>query len=99
MKQLKHSYLIAAFACVFALGPTAGWSTRAFGDVVSGQITAVPLSGEIEVDHRIYHVKAGSPADSALHEFSEGQRVDLLLDGPPESKTSEVMSITLHNAS
>ncbi len=98
MKHFKHITLMAAFTAMFALGPTAGWSSRML-DVVSGEITAVPLSGSIEVDHHRFRVKAGSSADRELHGFSEGQKVDLVLDGPPGNKESEVLSISLHDAS
>jgi hypothetical protein len=96
MKHLKQSCLMAAFALALALGPTAGWTSRVFTDVVTGEITATPLSGKIEVDHRSYPVKAGTPADQALHGFSEGQRVDLLLDAPPTDQSAHVIRIKLH---
>ena len=40
--------------------------------------------------------KAGSLADQTLHGFSEGQRVDLVLDAPPTDKSSQVIKIKLH---
>jgi hypothetical protein len=87
--------LLAAFALLTS-GPGTGWCSRVFGDLVTGQITATPLSGKIEVDHHIYRIKPGSTAEQALHGFSEGQRVDLVLDGPPAGKESAVLKITLH---
>jgi hypothetical protein len=87
---------MAAFALALALGPTAGWTSRVFTDMVTGEITATPLSGKIEVDHRIYPVKAGSLAYQALHGFAQGQRVDLLLDAPPADKSAQVINIKLH---
>jgi hypothetical protein len=96
MRHLKQSCLMAAFALALALGPTAGWTSRVFTDLVTGEITATPLSGKIEVDHRSYPVKAGSLADQALHGFSEGQRVDLVLDAPPTDKSAQVIKIKLH---
>ncbi len=96
MRQLKQSCLMAAFALALALGPTAGWTNRVFTDMVTGEITATPLSGKIEVDHRSYPIKAGSLADQALHGFSEGQRVDLVLDAPPTDKSAHVIIIKHH---
>jgi hypothetical protein len=97
MKKLKHIHLIAAFAAALALGPTAGWSTHVFTDRVSGEITATPISETIEVDHHVYRIKAGSLAARDLHGFSEGQKVELVLDGSPATKTSEVLKIVLHD--
>jgi hypothetical protein len=99
MNQVKNICLIAAFGMAFALGPTAGWSSRVYTDRVSGEITATPISHEIEVDHHVYHVKTGSTAEKMLHGFSEGQKVDLVLDGPPGSNASQVLLITVHAAS
>ena len=99
MRLIQRRDLIVGFACLLALGPVAGWGSHVFGDRVSGQITATPLSSTIEVDHHVYRIKEGSSAAQALHGFSEGQKVELLLDGPPAVKTSEVLLITLNSAS
>jgi hypothetical protein len=99
MNRFRNFCLITAFAAGVALGPSAAWSTRVFSDLVSGEITATPVSGSIEVDHHSYRVKAQSAADKELHGFSEGQKVDLVLDGPPDSRASEVILITVHEAS
>jgi hypothetical protein len=98
MKQIKRSYSIAAVSAALLLGPSVGWSTRMFSDQISGTITATPVSETIEVDHHVFHVKAGSLAAQAMHGFSEGQKVDLVLDGPPGSKTTEVLKISPHEA-
>ena len=44
-------------------------------------------------------IKAGSSAETELHGFSEGQKVDLVLDGAPDRGESEVLLITLREAS
>jgi hypothetical protein len=98
MKRTKLKFSAAAVAAALLLGPSVGWSTRVFSDQVSGTITSTPVSDTIEVDHKVFHIKAGSPAAQALHGFSEGEKVDMVLDGPPASKTSEVLSITAHAA-
>jgi len=99
MKRMNHLYRVAAFVLALGLAPAAGWANRVFTDRVTGEITATPLSGKIEVDHHSYRVRVGSPADQELHGFSEGQRVELVLDGPPDSANSQVMRIILHAAS
>ncbi len=98
MKQINRNVGLAAAAAALLLGPSIGWSTRVFADQVSGTITATPVSESIEVDHHVFHIKAGSLAAQALHGFSEGQKVDLVLDGPPAAKTTQVLKISAHEA-
>lgn len=99
---MKKHYVLALMAAVVLAGTlfaSPGWSNRVFSDKVTGEITATPISGEIEVDHHIYRVRSGTPADESLHGFSEGQRVELTLDGPVDASTSQVMKISLRSAS
>jgi hypothetical protein len=98
MSAFKQKHGKAALALALLLSPVAGWCNRVFTDQVTGQITATPISGQIEVEHRAYKVRPGSLADKALHEFSEGQRVDIVLDAPPSDKGAQVVKITLHQA-
>jgi hypothetical protein len=99
MRLIQRKDLIVGIACLLTLGPAAGWGSHVFNDRVSGEITATPVSSTIEVDHHVYHIKVGSTAAQALHGFSEGQKVELVLDGPPGAKSSEVLMITLNSAS
>jgi hypothetical protein len=96
MKPGNLKLMLGAFAVAVALCPNVGWSTHAFGGVVTGQVTATPLEGTIEVDHRVYRITANSPADKALRNFSAGLTVDLILDGPAGSPTTHVVGITRH---
>jgi hypothetical protein len=96
MKLDKLGIVAAAFALALCLEPTVGWSTRAFGAVFSGEITAAPSSGQIEIAHHTYRVKPQSSADKSLSSFYAGESVDLVLDGPIESSASEVISIMVH---
>ena len=66
MKPGKIGLAAAALAVVFGLSPSIGWSTRAFGAMVSGEVTSAPLNGQIEIAHHLYHVKPNSAADKAL---------------------------------
>jgi len=99
MRSMKPKRAWTAFTLVLLLSPAAGWASRLFSDQVTGQVTATPISGKIEVDHRVYQVRPGSLADQALHEFAEGQRVDLVLDAPPRDQHAQVVKITLHTGS
>jgi hypothetical protein len=96
MKLDKFGIVAAAFALVLCFEPSVGWSTRAYGALVSGEITAPPSSGQIEIAHHAYHVKPQSFADKALSSFYAGQRVDVVLDGPLGSSASQVISIMVH---
>src|SRR5580693_10185093 len=93
MRLGKIGLAATTLAVVFALSPTIGWSTRAFGAMISGEVTAAPLNGQIEIAHHMYHVKAKSPADTALTSFYAGQNVDAVLDGPAGSSSSQIIAI------
>jgi hypothetical protein len=96
MKLSKFAIVAGAFALLLCFQPRTGWSTRAYGALISGEITAAPLSGEIEIEHHVYHVKPLSGAARALSSCYAGQRVDAVLDGPADSSASLVISITPH---
>jgi len=99
IKLCKRIVMLAAATLALGSGPHLAWSTQAYANGVSGEITATPISGEIEVAHRIYHIKAGSAADQNFRNFSAGQTVYLVLDGPVNSSTSTVIAITAVPAS
>ena len=97
MKLGKLWLRIAAFGIALALQPSAGWASRAVGLTVTGEITASPSTLQVEVAHRVYHVKADSPAAKALRTFYLGQVVDLVFDRPALNTEPEVVSITPHS--
>jgi hypothetical protein len=87
---------LLAMALLLA-SPPLSWSTRAVGQIVTGQVSSMPASGQIEVDHLVYRVRAGTSADKNLRKFHMGQRVDLELDGPVAAKGAQVVSIAVHS--
>jgi hypothetical protein len=93
----KSARVAAAAALVFCLGSNVGWSTRAYGDAVTGEVTAAPTNGVIEIAHRSYHIKANSAAEKDALTFYAGQTVDAVLDGPAGSGDSQVIAITVHS--
>jgi hypothetical protein len=99
MKLGTFKFVVSAFALAIWLTPNVGWSTRAYGALVSGVVTAQPQSTEIEIANHRYHIKADSAAAKAVSGIYVGQNVDAVLDGPANSPTAEVVSITLHPAS
>jgi hypothetical protein len=98
MKPGKFSLTICAVALGLSLQPNFSWSSRALAPPITGTVTAAPSSGTIEVDHRSYHVKAGSLAAKALSGLYVGETVDMIVDSPPGG-TVEVVSIMQHQGS
>jgi hypothetical protein len=99
MNRRKSGTLIAVFALIFCLGPTIGTCNKPAGGLVTGEITATPVTGQIEVAHHTYRIRAGSYADRIFRSFSMGQVVDLVLDSPPSDKKASVVVITRHAGS
>jgi hypothetical protein len=99
MKSGKIGLAAAALALVFCLRPDVGWSSRAFGAMISGEVTSAPLNGQIEIAHHLYRVKPNSAADKALSSFYAGQNVDAVLDGPAGSSSSQIVSLITHSGS
>jgi hypothetical protein len=95
MKLAKLALTISAVALGLCLQPSIGWSTRAYPPPITGTVTAAPLSGTIEIDHRSYHIKAGSAAATLLSSVYVGETVDMIVDGPPGGAV-EVIMITQH---
>ena len=81
MKVTKLSLVASAFAIV-CLQPSTSWSSRPMAARVTGQITAMPGNGEIEIAHQLYHVRANSAAAKTLSSFYVGENVDAVLDTP-----------------
>ena len=99
MKLAKLSVVVGAFALAICLKPSVSWSTRVYAAMVTGQVTATPGNGEIEIAHHLYQVLPGSAAAKALGNFSVGQNVDAVLDGPPGGSNPEIVTLTIHPAS
>lgn len=101
MKSSKLKFAIAAGALGLLLQPVISWSSRAYAAAVSGTITAQPssTSGTIEIDRKLYHVKPNTSAAKLLTSLYIGEVVDVILDGPPNGASQEVVSIQKHAGS
>ena len=104
MKLAKLSLVVAAFALAICLKPSVGWSTRPYAATVTGQVTAMPGNGQIEIAHQMYHVRANSAAAKALSSIYVGENVHAVLDTPAGGATSgsttpEVVILTVQPAS
>jgi hypothetical protein len=99
MKLAKIGFAAAALAMVLCSRPELSWASRIYTAVVTGEITATPYGGKIEVDHHSYAIKAGSPAEQASHNLYVGDVVDLVLDAPATTSTATVIAINKHSGS
>jgi hypothetical protein len=96
MKLGKLIVLVSALGLAISFKPNVGWSTRVYDPVITGEVTAEPQRGGIEIAHHLYHIKPHSAADKALSAFHVGQNVDIVLNGPASDAASQIISITLH---
>ena len=96
MRPSKMGFSVSLLLLLIAAAPRPGWSTRVAGMIITGQVTSMPASGQIEVDHLVYRVRAGTPAERNLRKFHMGQVVDLELDAPVATKTAQVVFIAAH---
>jgi hypothetical protein len=101
MKHLlsKVKVTLASGTLALCMLPNVGWSTRALGVPIAGQVTALPGGHEIEVGNHTYHIKRDSAAENTVKSLSTGQQVHLLLDGPADSPAAEVIAITVDSES
>jgi hypothetical protein len=98
MKLGKLTLTVAAIALGLCLQPTVSWSTRHYSQVVTGTVTATLSSSTVEVDHQSYAIKKNSAAAKAFTTIFVGEKVDVVMDGPPNG-ASEVISIIKHPGS
>jgi hypothetical protein len=99
MKPAKLSLVVGAFALAICLKPSIGWSSRPYSAMVTGQVTAMPGSGQIEIAHQLYHIRPNSAAAKALSSIYIGENVDAVLDGPVGGGSPDVVILTAHAAS
>jgi hypothetical protein len=65
------------------------------GEIVTGPIIAI--SGDmVNIQGHIYSIAAGSAAYEVVTKFQPGQIVDVQLNGPAKSSSSQAINITLH---
>lgn len=78
-----------------ALGGGIAVASKVPGDLVTGTINAIN-GNMVNIQGQVYPIAAGSPAYSAVQTFKPGQVVDVQLNGPAKSTSSQVINITLH---
>lgn len=83
---------VAAAALAFGLEPGTALANKPVYNV-SGEVTTPPVNGTITVNGQTYQIAAGSQADTQQNEVVQGETVQLILDGPPDSSTTQVVAI------
>jgi hypothetical protein len=86
--------LLAALVTTFG---SIGYANRVVGDVISGSLTAVNQES-VTINGHAYHVGSGSPAATAVRNLNPGDVVEVHLNGPVQSSSSEVINIIRHPA-
>jgi len=95
VKPSKLFFAAIVFLLLGSLRPDMGWASKV-AILVVGEVTATATPGQVEVNHQVYRVQKGSAADKSLKAITVGQKVDVVLDGPVDAKTTSVLSIKRH---
>jgi hypothetical protein len=93
--KTRHAYFGWLVCASAALGGGIAVAAAVPGEVVTGAITAIN-GNMVNIQGHIYPIVAGSAAYEAVSRFQRGQLVDVQLDGPAKSTTSQAINITLH---
>jgi len=99
MKLATLRHAVSAIVLGTFLLPSASWSSRAYGPMITGTVTVAPSNGTIEVDRHSYHVKPNSSAAKLLSSLYVGETVDMVVDGAGNGADVEVVSIVPHASS
>jgi hypothetical protein len=92
----------AAATAVLAIGLGVGactavaWGAMPVAGTVSGTVTSASTGQQIVVDGKSYDVDIQGPALGELAQVHTGDKVDLILSGPPGAPGSKVIDINVH---
>jgi len=91
--------LLGWLACAsVALSGGIAVATTVGGEVVTGTITAIN-GNMINIQGQIYPIATDSAAYAAVATLKPGQLVDVSLNGPAKSTSSQAVNIVLHQGS
>ena len=93
--KTRHAILGWLLCASAALSGGTAVAAAVPGEVVSGPITAIN-GNMVNIQGHVYPIAAGSAAYEVSMKFQPGQVVDVQLDGPAKSTTSQAINITLH---
>ncbi|HEX4023752.1 MAG TPA: hypothetical protein VHX52_03475 [Steroidobacteraceae bacterium] len=87
---------IAMLAIAFHAAPASSAMPIAF--TVSGTVTSVAGGDQIVIDGKSYTVQVQGPALGELEQVHVGQKVAVVLNGPPGAAATQVVDIQVQNA-
>ncbi len=93
--KMSTRVLAAAVAvATLALGvaPGTAWANKPVYNF-SGEVTTVPIGQSITVNGRTYRIETGSPAERQVNDIIRGERVQVILDAPTDSRSAQVVAI------
>ena len=93
--KARHAFLGWLVCASTALGGGIAVAAAVPGEIVTGPITAIN-GNMVNIQGHIYSIAAGSAAYEVVTKFQPGQIVDVQLDGPAKSSSSQAINITLH---
>ena len=93
--KTRHALLGWLVCASAAVGGGMALAAAVPGEVVTGPITAIN-GNMVNVQGHVYPIAAGSAAYEVSMKFQPGQIVDVQLDGPAKSTSSQAINITLH---
>lgn len=86
--------MAAVAAATLALGLLPGTAlANKPGYDVSGQVSSPPTGQEITVNGQTFQIAPGSAAETQVTQVVQGENVELVLDGPVNSSSTEVIAI------
>lgn len=86
--------MAAVAAATLALGLVPGTAlANKPGYDLSGQVTSPPVGQEITVNGQTFQIAPGSAAETQVTQVVEGENVQLVLTGPVNSSTTQVIAI------
>lgn len=91
IRRLLMRTLAAAWVLALCAGPVD--ANMMVQNTVTGLVTLAPSGGEIAVDGRRYRISPQSAAAVEVASVHAGDRVELVLDGPPTAESTEVVEI------
>ncbi|HEY7928579.1 MAG TPA: hypothetical protein VID71_01120 [Steroidobacteraceae bacterium] len=86
--------LAALALAALALSPAPAHAGMPLQPQVTGQVSSVEGSTAVRIDGTTYLIAPNSPAADAIRSVRPGDTIGLVLNGPPGSSTSEVISIS-----
>ena len=94
----RHALLGWLVCASAALGGGIAVASTVLGEVVTGTITAIN-GNMINIQGQIYPIATDSAAYAAVATLKPGQLVDVSLNGPAKSTSSQAVNIVLHQGS